>query len=696
MSTTFTDLGPRETIADVQELPDLGTDRRRFTWAVLIGIAIITVPYLWTLWDMWSGGIDFLRSVAPDNFYDIQARALFHGHLYIPNGSIGVEAFVYQGHTYTYFGLFPALLRMPILLVTSSLDGRLTAPSILLAWTVTGLFTSLLLWRTRHLLRGPVTLGWGEAACYGVFAATVMGGSVLVYIAASPSVYNEDMAWSVALTIGSLFALLGVLEGPSRRRVVLLGCLVLAANLDRPSTGYACALGAMFAAGWLFLGRREPTDRRFALSTALAGVVPLAVAGFIGWAKYRAPIGGYPLKDQVWTQVNAHRRYFLAVNGGSPFSLHFLPSTLAAYFNPAGLRLIERVPLHHRARPLSTCGGQGGARADTADGQHRGVHAGPLPPELLGPGGGVQATGLRRHQPDAYTADRRGRRRGRRPLLWLHLQPLLGRSAALSHPRRRGRPHRHLPSHGRSAAPRRERRGFAVGRARPLQRRRQPRHRSVAGSDVDVPTGPELPHDPTVAHSGRSVGLSDPQWLASVLGPRQSALCGTRMQWSLSLHRLCVLGLTGTTDHALDLDPGRAGESNQYHHRADLQRRRRKASGPPSRCFATARPRSSSNQRAAACSTYDWRTPEPRPTPGRTPVGWNFPAHEHLQYRIQVMTDPTLNQIKVTWYGSIMFVHYLRGNGPALVAVSSDGPVAVNDVTESSPDVSLCRHLLHG
>src|ERR1700729_222271 len=214
MSTTVTDVDPRQAVEDTLSPPDRGADRRRFTWAVLIGIAVITVPYLWTLWDLWSGGIDPLRSVAPDNFYDIQARALFHGHIYIPNGSIGVEAFVYQGHSYTYFGVFPALLRMPILLVTSSLDGRLTAPSILLAWIVTGLFTALLLWRTRLLQRGSVTLGWGEAACYGVFLAAVMGGSVLVYLAASPSVYNEDMAWSVALTIGALFALLGVLEAP--------------------------------------------------------------------------------------------------------------------------------------------------------------------------------------------------------------------------------------------------------------------------------------------------------------------------------------------------------------------------------------------------------------------------------------------------------------------------------------------------
>ncbi len=79
-------------------------------------------------------------------------------------------------------------------------------------------------------------------------------------------------------------------------------------------------------------------------------------------------------------------------------------------------------------------------------------------------------------------------------------------------------------------------------------------------------------------------------------------------------------------------------------------------------------------------------------------IGWNFPAHEHLQYRIDVMTDPTLNQIKVTWYGSIMFVHYLRGKGPARVAVSPSGSppsVSVADLTGPSPNMALCRRLLN-
>ena len=67
---------------------------------------------------------------------------MFHGHLSLANGALGLEGFVHAGRTYTYFGLFPSIIRIPILLVTSSLDGKLTATSILLAWLLTGLFAA--------------------------------------------------------------------------------------------------------------------------------------------------------------------------------------------------------------------------------------------------------------------------------------------------------------------------------------------------------------------------------------------------------------------------------------------------------------------------------------------------------------------------------------------------------------------------
>lgn len=317
--------------------------RRYFTIAVLIGTGVMAAPYLWVLWDLWVHSADPFRGAPTDYFYDIQARAMFHGMLSVPDSKLGIEGFVHDGRTYTYFGIFPSLLRMPVLLLTSRFDGALTAPSLLLAWMATALFSSLMLWRLRVMTRGRALLGRAEAASYGVLMATIMGGSVIVYLAATPFVYNEDFAWSVPLTVGSLFTLLGVMERPSAGRVWASGVLVLLTNLNRTPAGYACVIGAGLVGLWFLFGRSGDSNRRWALPTFAVAFVGFAASCIVTYAKFGTPVG-LPMADQVWAHVNAHRRYFLAANGGKAFSFGFLPSTLNAYLNPFGIRFTTLFP----------------------------------------------------------------------------------------------------------------------------------------------------------------------------------------------------------------------------------------------------------------------------------------------------------------------------------------------------------------
>jgi hypothetical protein len=228
---------------------------------------------------------------------------------------------------------------MPVLLLTHSLDGRLTAPFMLLAWLATAAFGSLLIWRIRLLVRGPAVLGRTEAASYGVLVATIMAGSVLVSLASDPWVFSEDLAWSVALTIGSLFALLGVLERPSWARVTASGVLILCANLTRATTGYACVIGALLVAGWFVLGRGGVENRRWWLPTLAAGLVPLAIGCAVTYAKFGI-FFGLPVSEQIVYQI------FGLAHDSSPsyFGLRFFPSALVAYFQPIGLRLTPVFP----------------------------------------------------------------------------------------------------------------------------------------------------------------------------------------------------------------------------------------------------------------------------------------------------------------------------------------------------------------
>ena len=322
---------------------DVEAGRRRFTWAVSIAIALTSLPYVWILWSDW-GPVDPLRqSIFQSNFFDLQARAMFHGHLSLPNGALGIEGFVHDGKTYTYFGLFPSIIRMPILLVTSSLDGKLTPTYMLLAWLLTGLFASLLLWRVRYFVRGDCAMQRTEAVAYGVLMATIMGGTVWMLLASIPYVFNEDIAWSICLTLASIFALLGVLERPSWGRVIASFAFILCANFDRATTGWACVVGAGLVAFWFLLGRGGPENRRWFLPVLAAGLVPLILSCILNYAKFGVPFG-VPITDQVWSHVNAYRQRFLAANHNSEVGTVYAPTNIVTYFGPTNLSFSRVFP----------------------------------------------------------------------------------------------------------------------------------------------------------------------------------------------------------------------------------------------------------------------------------------------------------------------------------------------------------------
>ncbi len=87
-------------------------DLQRFKLTAVIALAVGAVPFLWVLWDLWTGNINLsARPGAP--VYDLQALAIMHGHLWVPKGKLGIEAFVHDGRQFTYFGVFPRCCGCP-------------------------------------------------------------------------------------------------------------------------------------------------------------------------------------------------------------------------------------------------------------------------------------------------------------------------------------------------------------------------------------------------------------------------------------------------------------------------------------------------------------------------------------------------------------------------------------------------------
>lgn len=303
-----------------------------------VGGAGAAVTALW-LWFQ----LDVLDQRIFGNFYDLQARALLDGHWDVPAGSLGNEAFQVRGQEYLYNPPGPSLLRMPVMLVTDRFDGRLTVLSMFLAWLLTVVLFSLLIWRVRRLLRGTAPLPRWEAAGYAGLLVACTAGTGLLYLASIPWIFHEVYTWAVPMAVGVAFALLEVLRRRGAAGLVAAGLFTLGAVMTRATAGYACGLGVLAVAAWFASGRAGAAARSAWWKVALAGAVPLAVGMAVNWAKFRHP-WSVPFDQQLYTSRLEIRRRILEDTDGVGFSPGTLLATVPAYLRPDGIRFSAVFP----------------------------------------------------------------------------------------------------------------------------------------------------------------------------------------------------------------------------------------------------------------------------------------------------------------------------------------------------------------
>lgn len=316
--------------------------RRRL--ATASGVVVGAFAYLLTLVDFSTRFTRTANSLGyASNFFDYQGRAFLAGKLAVPDGSLGIEGFLEHGREYMYFGPWPALLRMPILATTTEYDGRLTVLSMALAFALFAVMTTRLVWLVRDLMHPGTPVSRFEAWGMGILLALTTGGTSLTYIASLPWVYHEVYAWVIAFVVGAMYWMLRLLREPQPGHLAWLFVFDLGAVLTRTTGGWAVCI-ATFAVGvWFLTGRAGPHRRRIGWAALAAALVPVVCGVVLNWLKFQH-LFLFPLQDQLWTQVNAHRREALAVNGGTITSLRFLPTAFMAYLRPDGVRFVDYFP----------------------------------------------------------------------------------------------------------------------------------------------------------------------------------------------------------------------------------------------------------------------------------------------------------------------------------------------------------------
>ncbi|OAB87166.1 hypothetical protein AWH69_12490 [Janibacter melonis] len=290
----------------------------------------------------WNPGRTATAFGFASNFFDIQARALLEGHLAVPDNSLGIEGFVVGDKTYMYFPPFPALARMPILLITDEFDGRLTVLMMAIAWSIFAVMSARLVWLARACMPGSTPATVPEHVAAAALIAAITGGTVLTFDAALPWVYHEVYTWAAAFFMTAAYWLVRFGLHPSTRSAVWVGAATLGAVMTRTTGGFALA-GVCIALGLYVAVGRHRVHRPAAVALVAAGMAPVTASVALNMVKFNHPYL-FPLEDQVWTTVNSHRRIALEANGGTITGPQFIQSTLHAYLRPDGIRFTEYFP----------------------------------------------------------------------------------------------------------------------------------------------------------------------------------------------------------------------------------------------------------------------------------------------------------------------------------------------------------------
>jgi hypothetical protein len=306
---------------------------RAHGWFVAAAV-LNAVVFVWLM----SGGQ--FRLIYPDAFgafYDTQAQSLLQGRLDVPEWVLASEAFVVNGKYYGYFGLTPALLRVPLMMAGDVGFGHMTRSWMLVDYLACLAGAYVLLGYVTRLVRGAGARPSPWAV--GLLMLASGAGSTLLFLASRAYIYHEAILCGVAFAIWSITCSFRYLAAPrSRWWIGALVCGTLSVQARPPTGLFSLALLGCVAAAHLFADRRNPKLWRRPIM-----VGALAMAGFftlqaVAYLKF-GTTDGAPLRYHV--QYTPQR---LAKIEGKNFHLANLHHNVDAYLLWPAFQVGRRFP----------------------------------------------------------------------------------------------------------------------------------------------------------------------------------------------------------------------------------------------------------------------------------------------------------------------------------------------------------------
>jgi hypothetical protein len=273
----------------------------RHRWFFLSS-GICTIAFVWLITD---GSFRLIYRERFGDFYDFQARSLLAGRLDVPPAVLSGEGFYFGGKCYGYFGICPAVLRLPFVALGIGF-GKLSR-AFMTIYFMGALFASYLIFIQLRAVLDRQSKPPSSTATL-LLIVNVGAGSTLLFLASRAYVYHEAILAGAAFALGSTYFTLRYLSRPCFRSAGGALALGVCAVHCRPTSGLfalsflgACALITM-------LCNRQSLKRtaKSNLAVALLSVIGFLSFNGISYLKFHT-FDGMPLRYNIQFLENPGR-----------------------------------------------------------------------------------------------------------------------------------------------------------------------------------------------------------------------------------------------------------------------------------------------------------------------------------------------------------------------------------------------------
>jgi hypothetical protein len=263
---------------------DSDTKKPALFW-IILGAAIF-----WYLGLITNFDFNVFTSEPFGRVFNQMLQRLLSGRFDIDFDVIRGEGYLHNGQLVSYFGVFPALLRLPFAAFVDLDRISLSRISCLLGLCVCAFVQLQMLWTAHQMLDKRHRHLW----LWGAFAVALLLTGPQLTLTFSAFVYNEPIIWAAACAMLFSCVVLGELQKPthSAHKNYLLAVLVGISFLCRPTTGIGLlvAFGVVIAHfEWRLRRARKlvPRPPDFGASSTLISVAILFVFGiFVAWIDF--------------------------------------------------------------------------------------------------------------------------------------------------------------------------------------------------------------------------------------------------------------------------------------------------------------------------------------------------------------------------------------------------------------------------